>query len=217
MAIHMLDISKYAAAGTHLGPAGAKTAAVWLWGCPRSCPGCIAADWNRNPPAMTLSPECLALILADGTEPDCIVLSGGEPLRPEQINGVDEFLHFADEIFQNKPGIMIYTGYTEAELRCAAGENPALSSVLARADILVDGAYVAELDDDQPYRGSSNQHMLFLSDRYSEADFPKDRPRTSSIRSEFGEMILSGIPSASEKSVWYALRREICAEQAEPM
>ena len=44
---------------------------------------------------------------------------------------------------------------------------PGAAGLLAETDLLIDGPYVRELDDGRSLRGSSNQRVLPLTDRYA--------------------------------------------------
>jgi anaerobic ribonucleoside-triphosphate reductase activating protein len=61
---------------------------------------------------------------------------------------------------------MTFTGHEPEELRGTGAR-----ALLAELDVLVTGRFVlAERDLTLPWRGSRNQRVLFLTDRYSEAD-----------------------------------------------
>ncbi len=61
---------------------------------------------------------------------------------------------------------MLYTGWEYEDIcRC---DNQAVRDLLNWIDILVDGAFIKRLaDKDLLWRGSSNQQIRFLTDRYS--------------------------------------------------
>ena len=207
----ILEVNRYAKNGYQLGPATACTAVVWLHGCDRGCKGCIAFEWNNSPARERYPAEMLADILCkDMPALDCIVLSGGEPFR--QPEGILELLQALGQKLKKPVGVMIYTGYRYEELLVRAQHEPAVGDVLARTDVLIDGPYIAEQDDEKPYRGSRNQRMLFLSDRFSEADFPA-KTRSAKIESGYGEITLSGIPDNITKKRWHERCAQIKAAQ----
>lgn len=59
---------------------------------------------------------------------------------------------------------MIYTGYQISELR--AMHDPDVDRLLSLAAVVIDGPYREELNDGSLIRGSSNQTVNVLSDRY---------------------------------------------------
>lgn len=197
----IVEYDRYEADCRHLGPENSRFAAVWLHGCSRGCKGCIAAEWNRAEAKYAFPAEMLAQILCmENPQLAGVVLSGGEPMmQPEGI------LALLAELNENRPepvGVMLYTGFAAEEL--LQSENAAVAAVLRQTDILVDGAYIEALDDGKPYRGSANQKMRFLSDRYSAADFPR-LERNAKIGSSCGEIYMSGIPDEKTRAQWKQL------------
>ena len=74
----------------------------------------------------------------------------------------------------------------------------ALSAIGAGVEITADGLLI---------RGSSNQRVLFLTDRYTASDLPMEGRREVSLSVSGGEMSLTGIPSGEAKTVWCILKK----------
>ena len=72
-------------------------------------------------------------------------------------------LVYMKEAFSFDPGVIVYTGYCFEELK----EVPGADALLAQTDLLIDGPYIQELDDGRSLRGSSNQRIIPLTDRYA--------------------------------------------------
>lgn len=141
---------------TTLGPG--KRYALWLSGCNRNCPGCIAPETREMSNGIPYPVELLAteIILS---KPEGITVSGGEPFL--QAEALSKFISLVKK--KNKElGVIIYTGFTIAELM----EKPEAVEVLKMTDLLIDGPYVKELDDGKSLRGSSNQSVIALTPRY---------------------------------------------------
>lgn len=193
-----------------LGPEGKSFVSVWFHGCNRNCPGCIAEDWNRRSKAiLSISAEYLLEMIADeaearGVNIDGFVISGGEPFR--QSEGIVKFIHLASSILEISPDVMIYTGYTLGELLRCGVKKTSFVELLSMVDVLVDGRYIKELDVGEPYKGSSNQSMYFLTNKYSSVDFP-NRPRKTSIKSDRSEISLVGIPTKEASKMWKDIRK----------
>ncbi len=65
---------------------------------------------------------------------------------------------------------------------------------LSEIDLLVDGRYQAELNDDHGLRGSSNQKFHYLTNRLKHIDFEK-YPRKVEIAINSGYVLIKGIPT----------------------
>lgn len=135
-------------------------AALWLQGCKKRCPGCMSKD-SRPLDGGTLvsTQDMLERILAiEGIEG--VTVSGGEPfLQAKELSWLAAELHRAGL------GVKVYTGYTLEELH--ALNDPWVEEALTHIDLLVDGPFLQEKTKDAPaLRGSSNQRVLPLTDRY---------------------------------------------------
>jgi anaerobic ribonucleoside-triphosphate reductase activating protein len=91
---------------------------------------------------------------------------------------------------------MVYTGHTYEEL--VHGGDPAVLRLLEEIDILVDGPFLpAEYSGQIAWRGSSNQRLLCLSNRYSQEALQEryqNQGKSFSIRvSERGDWSVSGL------------------------
>jgi len=148
---------------TVLGPG--TRAVLWLQGCARRCPGCIAPelwppDGGREEPIADLADWFLGLEGVDG-----LTISGGEPM--EQAGGLSQFVRL---IRRERPAasVICFTGYAIEELLEGTSEQ---QSLLGLVDVLIDGPYVEERPTDLPLRGSANQRLWLLSRRHAEAEF----------------------------------------------
>lgn len=165
-------------------------AVVWFHGCSRGCPGCIAAEMNRSEEFESCTPQQLAdrVCALEGIEG--ITLSGGEPMD-QPAGAMAEFLRQIRA--RTGLSVMVYTGYLLDELKTMPGKP----EILGMIDILVDGPYRQELDHGELWRGSSNQTIHMLSDRYASlADglpMRKGRPVEFDIF-QSGVLRFTGIP-----------------------
>lgn len=143
---------------TTLGP-GRRTV-LWVRGCARRCPGCIAAPILDDGPTLLLDADDAAeRILAAGDD-DGATFSGGEPFEQAEV-----LAKVASRLQAAGRSIMVYTGFTLDELRDSA--RPGVGALLAATDILVDGPYVREQQRDLLWRGSANQRVHLLTPRYA--------------------------------------------------
>lgn len=161
--------------------------AVWVQGCPLRCAGCcnpemleFAGGESRDPEDM-VEEACAAGV-------EGVSLLGGEPFAQ-----ADGLAALAEGVRARGLSVMIYSGYTLAELRALAGEGP--RRLLAAADLLVDGRFEARLRSQRRrFIGSDNQVLHFLSDRYRADDPRLAGGNTVELRLRGGELLLNGWP-----------------------
>lgn len=130
---------------------------LWVQGCHRRCPGCIASNAYNMEEGSRISTGALAMEIAL-SKAEGLTISGGEPFL--QAHALAEMIEKIRNI--RDMGVIIYTGYTYEELQ----EMPAAGRLLGMTDLLIDGEYIAKLDDGRSLRGSSNQRVIPLTDRY---------------------------------------------------
>jgi anaerobic ribonucleoside-triphosphate reductase activating protein len=95
------------------------------------------------------------------SEAEGLTISGGEPfLQAEAL--MDMITHVRKE---RDLGVIVYTGYTLDEL--TAMQSAHVANLLNCVDLLIDGAYISELNDGVGLRGSSNQNIVPLTERYA--------------------------------------------------
>lgn len=134
---------------------------IWVQGCKKRCKGCIFPEGqplNKNGywiDAKELMDEINSTKNLTG-----VTISGGEPFL--QSRGIAEFLKLIKD--ETSLDVMIYSGYTLAELKC--WNNVDVNYIIDNSDILIDGEYVEELNNNSIYRGSDNQVVHFLSNKY---------------------------------------------------
>lgn len=132
---------------------------IYLAGCSHACPGCHnPSSWNPNA-GVPLTETCISRIVNEiNSNPllDGVTFSGGDPF----YNPID-FGRLLKSIKQQTGlNIWCYTGYLYEELLA----DPIRSPLLKWIDVLVDGPYIAKLNDPTlSFRGSSNQRIIWLS------------------------------------------------------
>ena len=135
-----------------LGPG--KRFAIWVQGCNKRCRGCVAPDaWDINggyeKDVAELAEEIINTPNIEG-----ITLSGGEPfLQQEALCDLIKLVQSQRDI-----SAIVYTGMLYEEV-----SETKLASL---CDIIIDGEYVEELNDNKSLRGSSNQKVISLTNRY---------------------------------------------------
>lgn len=165
---------------------------IWVQGCKKDCIGCInpaGRPLDRN--GYYISIETLFSEICATPNLTGITISGGEPfLQSEELSKLIYLIKTESQL-----DIMVYTGYTLAELR--RRNNAAVNAILSNIDILVDGEYIEEKNNNTLYRGSDNQVIHFMSKKYLPF---KDKIESAHNRNiEFicrndGELFIIGIP-----------------------
>lgn len=163
---------------------------VWFQGCSLGCPGCFNPATHRSEPAELWEVEALAreIILEAGRDLDGpiegLTLSGGEPMeQPEAALALLTLVRAQSEL-----SAVMYSGYTMDEIRA----QPLGPAVLGQLDVLIDGRYQAGERLGRGMRGSQNQRIHLLSDRYTLADI-EDTPEAEIRIDPRGHVVLTGV------------------------
>ena len=181
-----------------LGPA--PRIVLWLHGCGRDCPGCIATDWNKKDGStFSLSVGTLLRYIDSHQDLEGVTISGGEPFIQDAALG-----ELVSALHSKGLGIIIYTGYVLAELQ--SNPQAGVQKALFGCDTLIDGPYDETMDDDQSLRGSSNQKIYHFTSRYREY-FSTSGARRSVILEENGQRYILGIPDVDAKERWAEIKR----------
>ena len=127
---------------------------IYCAGCAHRCPGCHnPQSWDFAGGSEMTVGELLDIIKDD--EFADVTFSGGDPMY--QVEAFTELARLIKE--ETGKNIWCYTGFTYEEILA----DKRLSRILPYLDVLVDGPFVAELrDPDLPFRGSSNQRIIYL-------------------------------------------------------
>lgn len=146
-----------------LGPG--ERVGVWFQGCSLRCRGCMVPEtWSSSSGKAYLAEELFSEIESFRLKE--VTLSGGEPFEQDKKT----LLKFLKLLRKNGYGIICYSGYQVEELI-----NRGFGVHLNQIDLLIDGRYIPELDDGTPWRGSSNQRFILLSQRYRNTHLPQSR------------------------------------------
>ena len=127
---------------------------IWTIGCERRCRGCSnpelqAFDNSKDVSINTI----LDIILFYKDKIDGVTITGGEPFLQK-----DSLSILVKELKSNGiEDILVYTGNTLNELKDMKDRK--IDETLKNIDVLVDGQYIEELNDNKGIRGSSNQKV----------------------------------------------------------
>jgi anaerobic ribonucleoside-triphosphate reductase activating protein len=188
MGIPDIQVAETCVGTRALGP-GLRSA-VWVQGCPFRCAGCIAPDWIPPLPARVVSPRDLAAELLADPGVTGLTFSGGEPMA--QAAGLAALARAARQA--RDVSLICFTGYRLEQLR-SRPPGPGVGDLLAEADVLIDGRYVASRNDGRGLRGRDNQRVHLLTGRLADALAGLvSGPRRSEIRLRRDHALLVGVP-----------------------
>ena len=188
-----LNLAAFYPLATHLGPG--QRALVWLQGCRKKCSGCVTPEMQEVVERDFVSVRVLANRIISLDNCEGITLIGGEPFLQYLALAV-----FINLMKKSGKTVMIYTGYIYEDLLKLRKEE--INQILNNTDILVDGSYLKEQDHGEMWRGSANQRILFLSERYREWKWVREaRRRETTIHyGEDGKYVILGIPSGNSQT-----------------
>ncbi len=195
-----LNIAASLPATQALGPGW--RAAVWVQGCPFRCQGCIAPGWIPNRPARLVSPHQLAEELLADDRVTGWTISGGEPML--QAKALAELIRAGRRL--REINVIVFTGYELSQLK-RMSNGSGVPRLLDMIDVLIDGPYRADLNDNHGLRGSSNQTVHYLSARLVGSAL-EDAPRRVEVLVRDGELMFVGVPPLG---VFSAVMQDIAA------
>ena len=133
------------------------TLSVWTQGCPHHCKGCFNKEtWTFNE-GNEFTNDDLNYIISNidsfNVKRNLSIL-GGEPLCPENVEGVINLCREFKKVYPNKL-IYLWTGYTIEEF------NQKQKQILEYVDFIIDGKFEeAKKNLNLHLRGSSNQRIF---------------------------------------------------------
>lgn len=168
-----------------------KRFAIWVQGCRRRCPGCCNPEMQelrRNIIVDTAGLIRLIQTARKDFEIEGISLIGGEPLL--QAEGLSEIAVWCQS---EGLSVLVFTGYTYQTLQ--ASKEKSVHLLLEHTDILVDGPFLQELyDEERTWVGSQNQHVIFLTNRYTPGIEYTHPDRTMELLISDKDILINGWP-----------------------
>lgn len=180
-----------------LGPG--RRAVLWVHGCCFDCPGCIALNFRYGDYITASSAELAHWYL--GTETEGLTISGGEPML--QASALAEMLVQIRK--ERDTGVIVYTGFRYEQLLEKAEQEHGIREFLNTIDILIDGPYMQEENHNEPYRGSANQRIIQLTERYKNqvgTYYFGESGRKIEIKVSGQKTLMVGVPSKDQAVIW---------------
>jgi len=183
----LLNIAEICPATRALGPG--QRFVIWVQGCCFRCPNCIAPDWIPMTEATLVEPQVIADQILSIPNLEGLTVSGGEPMLQATA-----LLELFTSLKQHRDlSIICFTGFTLAQLQAKCDRN--IDAILRTIDVLIDGQYISGQNDNQGWRGSSNQVVHFLTSKHlTESRLFLERKRDVEIHFQYDATLLVGIP-----------------------
>lgn len=160
---------------------------LWVQGCPKRCPGCWNTSFLKNEGGVERSLKETFEILTRSRLIEGVTLLGGEPFAQAEALAPLALL-----LKTRGLSLMAYSGFTLEEIKA---QGQAQRDLLAQCDLLVDGEFKKEQAGPYLWRGSKNQKIHFLTDRYKEWESRVDEEyRDFEFFLEAGNVVLTGDP-----------------------
>lgn len=163
---------------------------LWVQGCPFSCKGCMTPDSQDFNSGTEINIITIGDLILNVNNIEGLTISGGEPFS--QAKELVELLNIIKE--KKDLGVIIYSGYTLQQLKNKNDSD--INKLLEFTDILIDGQYVDNLNDGISLRGSSNQKIHLLTNRYLDVfdNYYNKAIREIEIHMNNENMMIVGIP-----------------------
>jgi anaerobic ribonucleoside-triphosphate reductase activating protein len=164
-----------------------RRAVLWVQGCSLRCPGCFNPETHPFEGGQVVSVEALGqrlMDLRDGLEG--LTVSGGEPL--EQVAGVAALLRRVKA--ETELSVVMFTGFAWDELERGGSSSPL--PLLCDVDVLIAGRYDRTQPLGQRLRGSANQTVHLLTNRYTLEDL-EVVPPAEVVFTPAGDVVMSGV------------------------
>ena len=148
-----------------LGPG--KRYALWVQGCPFRCKGCLAPDTlPLEGGERVLVSDLAKEIIQASNDLDGITISGGEPFL--QAAPLSELIRLVRSEWN--AGVIVYSGFTFQQLSQinSLSQKYQFDLLLNQVDLLIDGQFIENKNDGLSLRGSANQQVIALTERYQD-------------------------------------------------
>ncbi len=174
--------------------------AIWVQGCPFRCPGCMTPNALPETGGHLMPISELVQLIQDTPSIEGLTLTGGEPFA--QAGALAKLIYHLRQI--KDLGVIVYSGYTFKKLQVLAISRPEVAVLLRQIDLLIDGPYVAALNDGGSLRGSSNQQTHLLTKRYATVlnDYYGQPKRPVEIHLTKEDVMLVGVPGEETLRKW---------------
>lgn len=134
-----------------------KRIGIWVQGCSLGCKKCLnKSTWDRKKGKSVSVPDVFNWLVSLDEKYDGITISGGEPFQ--QYPQLIAFCHLVKS--RTSLSIQCFSGYYLDELEELFPDRIFLKYI----DVLIDGRYIENMNENFESRGSSNQTIYSIKD-----------------------------------------------------
>jgi anaerobic ribonucleoside-triphosphate reductase activating protein len=133
---------------------------IWVQGCPFNCKGCTSPYGRPMKENILVEINSVAQSTINNTHIEGITISGGEPFL--QASKLSRLLNTV-KTARPDLNVIVFTGFEIENLDWDEAKD-----LLSKIDLLIDGLYIEELNDDKGIRGSSNQRFHYITDKLTD-------------------------------------------------
>ena len=164
--------------------------AVWVQGCSICCAGCWNTEmWSFDNNILLSISKLVQKIKIEIPHIEGITVLGGEPLDQYK-----EVMQLLTETRKLELSTMLFTGYTMQEIK-----EKQMTDILKVTDIIITDRYEQDKRTlDRQWIGSTNQQILFITDRYNECCIENGNYIELTLNENGSETIL-GFPTDDTK------------------
>lgn len=162
---------------------------IWVQGCCFDCPECTSPQWRTADGGVIMGVEDLSQVIRQTPDIQGLTISGGEPMLQ-----AGALAHLVQLVRCRRPlSLICYTGFDLKTLE--NGKETSRMTLVSLCDVLIDGPYIAALNDNRGLRGSINQQVHFISDCYAGMkDAFVSGPRRMQLAFSGEDLLAAGVP-----------------------
>lgn len=182
--INLLDLCE---SGTReLGPGNRYV--IWVQGCPHKCYGCISPEGIPFEVNNLVQINYIISAICKQEKISGITISGGEPFM--QASKLVKII-LAVKTIRPEIDVVVFSGFKLRELNWLEAKD-----LLKLIDVLIDGKYIENLSINIGLRGSSNQQVIFLTDKLKQhKQYFEERERSIEIHVYNQHQKIIGLPN----------------------
>ncbi|MBM6875912.1 4Fe-4S single cluster domain-containing protein [Fusobacterium mortiferum] len=180
--------------------------AIWVQGCTHNCKGCIAPESHSlDSNGYWIEVSKILKEIRSNKKLRGITISGGEPFLQAK-----SLLSLLKELQKEKLDVICYTGFQYEDI--LNDKIPFGKKMLDYIDILIDGKYVEELNNESYLRGSDNQRIIHLKNTYKVYEGKMNELKNRNVEIKIIDnktLFIAGIPPKKMEKDWKKIREKI--------